>query len=100
MTRVCREFMANGMWKFKDNVSVGTLLQLAEEWLDGPDGGNYQSLSVRRCSRDQYGIWFIYRPHLGSNQKQFFDQITDQLKRKFGNDFVGHDFSQEIWIVK
>lgn len=100
----------SGMWKFKDSVQLERLAAVARSWSKGKDGANYSDIHIRKCSKDQYGIGFKYSvAHLMTTNegweweheyKRFFHKMTDQLKRMFGNDFVGWDVSSSTWIIK
>lgn len=96
-----RSDVASGMWKFKDTTSIVELYELAEEWKAGPDGDKYLDLHVRRCSKNQWGIGFQYarKDDTEKSQNAFFHKMTDQLKRRFGNDFVGWDVSSFTFII-
>jgi hypothetical protein len=89
----------SGMWKFK-NISKGELAKLAKEWLEkDPFRQNYiHGLYVRKCSSDQYGIGFFYRT-TNESKDEYFYRITDQLKRSFGNDYVGYDIGPETFLI-
>jgi hypothetical protein len=71
---------------------------LAQKWKT-EEPKKYLGLHVRKCSKNQYGISFLYVAE-GFAQKKFFHKITDQLKRQFGNDFVGYDISEHVWMVE
>lgn len=93
--------IVSGMWKFHERITKEELIQLAEEWRDGRDGHRYLHLCVRKCSKDQRGIWFVYLfGDIVDSHEPFFHKMTDQLKRRFGNDFVGWDVSSPTWVVK
>lgn len=94
-----------GIWKFADKISPETLAETAENW--AAEDPRYEHLYIRKVSKDQHGIGFEYRAYDGNdseNQKQayseYFDRMTDKLKREFGNDLVGWDISSSSIIVK
>jgi hypothetical protein len=91
-----------GIWKFR--LPPEELVKLAQEWKSSPKGENYTYLHVRQCSRDQFGIEFLYHHGKGGDcnwyYKQYFAEMTDMLKRRFGNDFAGWDVTDSIHIVK
>lgn len=88
----------SGQWKFKDIIKVSELLEVAKEWESDP---NYIHLYVRRCSKDQYGLGFAYRYNGDKEEyKKFFDETSDKLKRRFGNDLAGWDISSHTKAVK
>jgi len=90
-----------GLWKFSDRISVEQLVEVAKKWAEDP---KYLQLYIRKCSKDQYGIGFMYDySHQESSQGQnaeYMNPITDSLKRQFGNDLVGWDISSPTWIIK
>lgn len=98
---VKHEDVVSGMWKFHENITPEELIGLAEEWKNGSDGDRYLDLHIRKCSKDQFGIGFMYcfEPNPRGHHP-FFYKITDKLKRRFGNDFVGWDVSSPTWIIK
>ena len=89
-----------GIWKFHERVGNKDLLEVADEWAKDE---KYLQIYVRRVSKDQYGIGFVYDSD-GSKEAQdvYFDQASDWLKRKFGNDLVGWDLSSGdgVMLVK
>ena len=97
--------VVSGIWKFADHVLPETLVMVAREFL-ATDGERYTSIHVRKCSKNQYGISFMYNlgdeatQSAGENYSQFFNRMTDQLKRLFGNGLVGWDVADQVWIVK
>ncbi len=99
---VTKSSTTNGMWKFRDSIEQNELIRVAEEWAQGPDGDQFGDLIVRRCSKDQIAIWFTYMREDGSrkSQERFCEKISDQLKRRFGNSFVGWDISSSMTVVK
>lgn len=88
--------MVSGLWKFA-HIPFETLLDLAEEWKEAEVG--YVDLHVRKCSKGQIAIGFKYLFE-GDDHKGFFYKVTDQLKRKFGNDFIGYDVSSPTWLIQ
>jgi hypothetical protein len=90
--------VVTGIWKFGPDVSPMSVGMFATEWLTEEDP-NLLQLYCRKCSRDQYGIGFMYRFE-GDSYKPFFHRMTDKLKRRFGNGFVGWDVSVPTWILK
>ena len=86
-----------GMWKFDDRVGAKVLGELALG-LQEANPGSYGQMFVRRCSRDQLAICFSYK--LGTQSYNHFSKVvTDMLKQKFGNDFVGTDFTSDVWVI-
>ena len=95
------------MWKFADSIPDDILVEIATGWIMDENGDKYTDLHVRGCSKDQRGIGFKYAlpadisdEELKREYKKFFHKMTDQLKRMFGNDFVGWDVSSSIRIIK
>jgi len=91
----------SGLWKFHERVPEQQLVEIAEEWAKEP---KYTQLYVRKGSKDQYGIGFMYdlrEEEISENEySDFFNNVSDKLKRRFGNDFVGWDVSQYTTIIK
>lgn len=90
----------SGLWKFRDGISVEKLGEVAEKW--AAEDPNYLRLYIRKCSKDQYGIGFEYQVKEGTEKEQneYFERVSDGLKRQFGNDLVGWDFALPTWFVK
>lgn len=64
-------------------------------------------LYARQVSKNQHGIGFKYRAYEGldsENQKQayddYFEKMTDRLKKEFGNDSAGWDISSRAYVIK
>lgn len=97
--------VVSGLWKFNETITPLELAALAQEWADADTDGNYIDLHVRKCSKDQYGIGFKYilghDLEEGSKEKynEFFNRMTDLLKKKYGNLFVGWDVSSFTHII-
>lgn len=90
---------ACGMWKFrKDKVSQQKLITLANAWVI-ESGGRYTHLIIRDCSKDQHGIQFSYPLMPGEHYSDFFEEKTHELKREFGNHFVGWDVAPEAHVI-
>jgi len=91
-----------GLWKFSSKVPVEQLEEVAKKW--AAEDPKYLQLYVRKCSKDQYGIGFMYDyTHQESSEgqnKEYMDPLMDSLKRQFGNDLVGWDVSSPTWIIK
>lgn len=90
--------IVTGMWKFGPEVSPMAIGMFAAEWLQ-KEGANLLQLYSRKCSKDQNALGFMYKFE-EDNHKAFFHRMTDQLKRRFGNGFVGWDVSSPTWIFK
>lgn len=93
---VANTSMVSGVWKFV-NVNLETLLDLIEEWNEA-ERDKYIDLHVRKCSKGQIAVGFKYLFE-GDDHKKFFHKVTDQLKRRFGNDFIGYDISSPTWLI-
>lgn len=92
--------VVTGMWKFARGTDAETLVSFALECQREPVAlGGYLHLYVRGASKDQLAIGFQYDLHGRFTQKQFFHRMTDKIKRRFGNDFVGWDLSSPTWII-
>jgi hypothetical protein len=93
----------SGIWKFdKQKVTPEDLVFFAKELVQ-EESEAYQNMKVRSCSKTTWGICFDYDRRRSGNPgvySYFFDRITDKLKRKFGNGFVGWDITDSVWIVK
>jgi hypothetical protein len=98
---VLREQIIAGIWKFKHEVPVSELEAVAKEWATNP---KFTSLFIRKVSKDQYGICFMYDDRDAEDNEPsydaFFDSTTDQLKKKFGNSLCGWDVSSTIIPIK
>src|SRR3989338_5133296 len=87
-----------GLWKFHERVGNKDLLEVTREW-SGND--KYVQLYIRKVSKDQFGIGFTYISD-GTKEasERYFLEASDQLKRKFGNDFAGWDISTTDQLIK
>ena len=107
----CHENIASGIWKFRVGVmtSEDKLVCLAREWYRAePD--RYLDLHIRACSGSQIGIGFKIKYSANADGKmgkatdsmsfeRFFEQKTDELRRLFGNDFVGWDIGHPSRVI-
>ena len=94
-----------GIWKFSSKITPEALKEVAEKW--AREDSKYEHLYVRQTSKDQHGIGFEYKAYEGEDadaQKQayddYFEQMTDRLKKEFGNDLAGWDISSRAYIIK
>ena len=89
-----------GYWKFKDSyVSREQLAELASEWAQDE---RYKTLIIRRTSSDQHGIGFEYQPEdnsEGTNNK-YTEELSDELKKRFGNGLAGWDIANKYYQIK
>lgn len=107
-TEVCvqkKGCIISGLFKFdlkmSEDETVEHLIRVASKWALGDR--RWQRLYVRKCSKTQYGIGFEYLLETDENEKarkDFFYKMTDQLRRQFGNDFVGWDMANPTWFIK
>ncbi len=103
-----QENIVTGMWKFarckpggtRGISEVETIVNFALECRREPFfGEGYLHLYVRETSKNQLAIGFQYDLHGRLTQEKFFHRVTDKIKRRFGNDFVGWDLSSSTWII-
>lgn len=91
-----------GLWKFSDKISVEELGKVAEKW--AAEDPNYLQLYIRKVSKDQYGIGFSYQIPEEANPREYhdkyFNEVSDKLKRMFGNDLAGWDIASKAWQIK
>lgn len=97
------ETIISGIWKFRERIPIEVLHEVAHQFL-AEEPNAYRSMQVRKCSKNQYGICFVYdcgeSAHDKSVYDRFFDRMTDRLKRQFGNDLVGWDVTNVVWTLK
>lgn len=89
-----------GIWKFSDKIPVEDLVKLAQKWAD--EDKNYLQLYVRKVSKDQFGIGFTYDIKGRDNKEahdEYFDKVSDSLKRQFGNDLAGWDIATGPYVI-
>jgi hypothetical protein len=93
------ENLYSGLWKFSDRVEIEQLAEVADEWAQDE---KYLQLYIRKVSKDQNGIGFVYQAENGTKEEYdaFFDRISDGLKRQFGNDLVGWDIASKTYTIK
>ncbi|MDQ5957039.1 MAG: hypothetical protein QG614_10 [Patescibacteria group bacterium] len=96
-----KQKIITGLWKFHEKVPEKQLIEVATEWAKED---RYTHLYIRKVSKDQYGIGFMYDMKDTSDSKKtynsFFEEVSDRLKRQFGNDLVGWDISSSTIIIK
>ncbi|MCE9644175.1 hypothetical protein K8Q93_02970 [Candidatus Parcubacteria bacterium] len=91
--------VVTGVWKFHKSVPPEVLVALAMEWRAAQPG--YTQLHVRESAKDQRAIGFQYtlpRPGKKAYDK-FFHAHRDQLRRRFGDEFVGWDVGNPTIII-
>ncbi|OGC47435.1 hypothetical protein A2886_03360 [candidate division WWE3 bacterium RIFCSPHIGHO2_01_FULL_42_13] len=91
--------LTTGLWKFHESVPLEVLQEVAEEWAKDE---RYKYLYIRWASKDQRAIGFTYEKEDGAKgtHEKFFEEITDKLKKKFGNSLVGWDVSSTTYTIK
>jgi hypothetical protein len=94
-----RDDLIVGMWKFlNDKVSKDELKILLEEFLKDE---KYLVLYLRKASTDQTGLGLVRKNTEGSEGfDKYFDEVSDLLKKKFGNGLAGWDFAPRVLIAK
>jgi hypothetical protein len=98
----------HGVLKFSPNISVQKLIEVATDIKNAleknPDeAGKLKTLGIRQYAERPYrfSIFFAYEfDGTEATGKKLVYRITDKLKRRFGNDFVGWDISTELWLIK
>lgn len=89
-----------GIWKFSGRVDNADLLILADKW-KSEEPELYTALHIRGCGRDgARGIGFSRRLAEGESMRDYVHKVSDQLKRQFGNDLIGWDIDDDVWIMK
>lgn len=105
--RVGPNYIVTGVWKFRGRIGHRPLVELAKRWSQS-EPTVYLDLHVRACSKDQLGIGFKYilsengrmdMDTVDKGRRQFIERTTDELKREFGNDFVGWDIGPQTVII-
>ena len=110
----CESAVISGLWKFDSTVTLEELQEFAIglKVQSSPCSG-YEELYIRGVGKNgALGIGFRYRlsgllnpdtlavvktPQKG--KEEFFHKYTDQLKKRFGNQFVGWDLSNPTWTL-
>ena len=95
------------LWRDDEPVSMGILkfrkvaplvdLRQAGEWLR--DTFNARNVYIRKVSNDQVGLGFTIRHQMPDSEKEMdgmLEKVTDHMKRKFGNDFLGWDIATPV----
>jgi hypothetical protein len=91
-----RPEVVNGLWKFRDTVTIETLLEHALEWrATEPD--KYQHLYIRQCGPNMNCIGFQYVTD--EKEKKFFHRMSHKLKKQFGKHLVGWDVSSPTLVI-
>ncbi len=90
-----------GYWKFRDDkVSLHELEDQAQEWAKDE---KYTNLHIRKVSSEQHGIGFTYssdQENTKATHDLFTEEVSDKLKRKFGNGLAGWDISSSYLSIK
>lgn len=108
----CDDTIVSGLWKFSSIVTLEQLQEVVAEWRRAGQHDMWEEFYIRGVDRNgALGIGFRYRlcsavdgmlltpKKLDQMKSMFFHRITDQLKRRFGNDLVGWDISRSIWVL-
>jgi len=93
-----KKYKVIGYWKFREKLPLEELGKLADEWAKDP---NYEELHIRKTSSDQVGLGFTYNDPRGNTKEasdQYYEETSDILRRRFGNDLVGWDIGS--WLIK
>ncbi len=80
-----------GYWKFRDSITKEEVSRLAEEFAKDE---NYEELHIRKTSKDQLGLGFIYKNPRGETKEamdKYMEETSDMLRRRYGNDLTGWD---------
>ena len=89
-----------GYWKFDDGrVSLPEITGFAEELAQDP---RFLSVYIRKVSKNQHGIGFIADVDTSTQEAfaAFNDEISDKIRRKFGNGLVGWDIGSSYTVIK
>ena len=94
-----RNDLVCGLWKFADSkVSKEEIIALAEEFAQD---ASYIELYVRKASKDQHGLGFVYKyDGEQTSYEQFTDSMQDMLLKKFGTGLSGWDISSSCITIK
>jgi hypothetical protein len=91
------EGWVSGLWRFS-NVFVEEVVDFARQWKE-TEPEACRRVSVRKCSKEQLGVDFEYQLPGGETFEQFVYRLTDRLKRRFGNQYLGYDVSGTTWLI-
>lgn len=98
--------LAAGIWKFRvpfpasqTPVTPEVLLELAQEWRN-EFPNQYRNICIRGCGKDQIGIDIMLDLGPDVTLREYIYRTSDKLRRQFGNDFVGWDLSDSVWVVE
>jgi hypothetical protein len=89
-----------GTFAFSNQVAPEELINLALEWKGRGDGSRYLDLHVRSVSKDAFGIGFKY--HLPQNDpfhERYRVRIKDELRVRFGGNFIGCHIGHPVWQI-
>ena len=74
--------------------------KLAQEWAKED---NYEEIRIRKTSSNQNGIGIVYNNPRGNDKKamdDYMEEMSDVLRRRFGNDLAGWDMASSYTIIK
>lgn len=100
-----RPHLVSGIWKFRTNILSPTpvtpevLVALTREWCREFPSQHLEA-HVRGCGKDQIGINVMIDLGPDVSLREYVYRISDKLRRQFGNDFVGWDLSDSVWVVE
>jgi hypothetical protein len=100
MTQVIeRQNLMNGQIHFRSKISREEVIQFARGFKDWY-GDGIKLLAVRSCGNNRFGIVFAVEYAGGRTAyDKAIDEMTDTLKRTFGND-ASWDISSQCWEVQ
>ncbi len=102
-----RRDVAAGYFRFRGRISPERLTVYFQNIQESRDY-RYEQMFIRKSGRDENTLSFVccYGPQGWPDEEarkakynEFYEFITDNLKRQFGNDFVGWDISGSIKVV-
>jgi hypothetical protein len=90
--------LVSGSLRFRDKVARSELLGLAVDLSSRSNGffGIFLELHILQTPPG-YVLSFVYRLPVDGTEAEFTEELTDKLKRKFGNDLCGWSIGQPFW---
>ncbi len=94
-----REDIISGQFKFKDIVGRARLVEFAKTLKENP---HYLFIAVRRTSKDQIAILFLYKTNMRHEVSldTFRDEVVPKLKKEFSDNFCGWDLAGTTYLLK
>lgn len=93
-----RSNMMNGQIHFRSKISREEVIQFACNFREGY-GKGLKLLAVRACGSNRFGFVFALEYAGGKvAYEKAVDEMTDTLKRNFGND-VSWDITSQCWEI-